>query len=73
VENRERLRIGLCFDCCHHRLVPGGRSTFYLCRKSFTDPAFPKYPHLPVVACGGYQPQPPPAPAGGDAGDKLAG
>jgi hypothetical protein len=28
---------------------------FYLCRRSFTDPAFQKYPPLPVVACVGYE------------------
>ena len=26
-----------------------------LCRLSLTDPRFPKYPRLPVVACLGYQ------------------
>ena len=55
LENHERLRIGLCFDCAFRRIVEGGRSTFYLCERSFTDPAFPKYPRLPVVACLGYE------------------
>jgi 3-isopropylmalate/(R)-2-methylmalate dehydratase large subunit len=31
-------------------------STFYLCRMSFADPAFPRYPPLPVVTCGGFVP-----------------
>jgi hypothetical protein len=48
--------IGLCFNCLHSRIVPGERSTFYMCRLSFTDPAFPKYPRLPVIACAGYAP-----------------
>jgi hypothetical protein len=59
--------IGLCADCQHGRIVPGGRSTFYLCRRSLTDPAYPKYPPLPVIACRGYELRPP---ANGD--DKLS-
>ena len=27
---------------------------FYLCRLSFTDPEFQRYPSLPVTACAGY-------------------
>jgi hypothetical protein len=27
-----------------------------MCRLSLTDPAFPKYPRLPVIACAGYVP-----------------
>jgi hypothetical protein len=38
--------------------VPGGRSTFYLCERSFTDPDYPKYPRLPVVACPGIERRP---------------
>jgi len=29
-------------------------SRFYLCRLSFTDPRFARYPTLPVLACSGY-------------------
>ena len=28
---------------------------FYLCGLSTIDPAFPKYPRLPVVQCSGYK------------------
>src|ERR1700733_6562552 len=31
-------------------------SVFYQCLRSATDPSFPKYPRLPVVRCGGYEP-----------------
>jgi hypothetical protein len=31
-------------------------SEFVLCRLSFSDPRFPKYPPLPVLECAGYQP-----------------
>jgi hypothetical protein len=30
---------------------------FYLCRLSLTDPAFARYPQLPVLACRGYVPE----------------
>jgi hypothetical protein len=29
-------------------------SVFYLCERSLTDPAYPKYPRLPVLECAGY-------------------
>jgi hypothetical protein len=35
---------------------------FWLCRRSETDPAFPRYPALPVLACTGYEPAVPTAP-----------
>jgi hypothetical protein len=47
---------GLCDDCRHQRLVSNTRgSTFSLCERSKTDPSFPKYPRLPVLACRGYE------------------
>jgi hypothetical protein len=51
---------GLCDGCRHQQLVPTTRgSTFSLCRRSRTDPAFPRYPRLPVVACPGFEPRRP--------------
>jgi hypothetical protein len=48
-------RIGLCARCANVQLVASARgSRFYLCRLSTVDPAFPRYPTLPVVACGGF-------------------
>ena len=32
-----------------------------MCQRSFADPAYPKYPLLPVVACPGYEPARPEA------------
>jgi hypothetical protein len=49
-------RAGLCAACRFHRLVPGARSTFYLCDRSLTDPRFARYPQLPVLQCAGYVP-----------------
>jgi len=30
-------------------------ATFYLCERSASDAAFPKYPRLPVLLCPGYE------------------
>lgn len=49
--------IGLCGSCEHCRAVPGGRSTFFLCGRALTDPAYRKYPVLPVFRCPGYDPR----------------
>jgi hypothetical protein len=47
---------GLCDSCLHQQLVHNTRgSTFSLCRRSREDPAFPRYPRLPVLACPGYE------------------
>jgi hypothetical protein len=48
--------IGLCATCRHARVIRSDRgSTFYLCRLSFEDASFPKYPRLPVLACPGFE------------------
>jgi hypothetical protein len=50
---------GLCERCTHVQVVESARgSRFYLCRLSFTDPEFPRYPRLPVIVCRGFAPQP---------------
>jgi hypothetical protein len=47
---------GLCASCRHHRIVETRRgSRFVLCARSRTEPDFPRYPALPVVACRGYE------------------
>lgn len=53
-------RVGLC-SVCRHVKVAGNRrgSLFYLCQRSAEDPAFPRYPGLPVLACRGFEPQSP--------------
>jgi hypothetical protein len=45
---------GLCATCEHARIVRGARSQFWMCGLSESDPAFPRYPRLPVIACAGY-------------------
>ena len=50
------MKRGLCDSCRHQKLIYNTRgSTFSMCRRSKTDPTFPKYPRLPVLDCRGYQ------------------
>jgi hypothetical protein len=54
---RQSEEIGLCVECRHVETIVSNRgSTFYLCQLAATDPRFPKYPTLPVLACEGYEP-----------------
>jgi hypothetical protein len=49
---------GLCGRCLHVQLVQSSRgSTFHLCRLSFSDSRFARYPPLPVLACPGFVPR----------------
>lgn len=53
--------IGLCASCTHQRLIRSGRgSEFSLCERGLSDPAWPKYPRLPVLRCAGHEPRPVP-------------
>jgi hypothetical protein len=47
---------GLCDSCAHQQLVPNTRgSVFSLCQRSRTDPRYPRYPQIPVLACPGHE------------------
>src|SRR5215475_2067860 len=49
VKEAERSRAGLCADCLHARRIESSRgSIFYLCLRAEHDPAYKKYPPLPV-------------------------
>ncbi len=50
------LYPGLCAGCVHLKLLASARSVFVRCGLAATDPAFPRYPPLPVVRCAGYRP-----------------
>jgi hypothetical protein len=51
-----RPDAGLCDTCIYRRLVPNTRgSVFWLCERSRTEPAYPRYPRLPVLECAGYE------------------
>ena len=46
---------GLCSSCRHHRWIVSGRgSRFLFCEWSKQDPAWPKYPPLPVFECAAH-------------------
>ena len=48
---------GLCGRCEHTQRVTSARgATFYLCRLSFVDSRFVRYPALPVLVCSGFEP-----------------
>jgi hypothetical protein len=54
-----RQPAGLCDSCVHQQLVRTTRgSTFSLCKRSKTEPEYPKYPRLPVLRCAGHEPRP---------------
>jgi len=47
---------GLCVTCAHVKVMTSDKgSVFYRCLLSETNPAFPKYPRLPVLRCSGWQ------------------
>lgn len=46
---------GLCRTCEHLRLLASARSVFVRCGLADSDPAFPRYPPLPVLSCPGYR------------------
>ncbi|HNQ07582.1 MAG TPA: hypothetical protein PKH97_10390 [Tetrasphaera sp.] len=48
---------GLCGECAHALIRPTRKGTTYLrCGLAATDPRFPRYPRLPVIACHGFTP-----------------
>jgi hypothetical protein len=51
-----RPPAGLCDSCRHQKLIRTGRgSEFSMCERSKTEPAYDKYPRVPVRACPGYE------------------
>jgi hypothetical protein len=49
---------GLCDTCRHQRVVRNTRgSVFSMCLRSREDPAYPRYPRLPVLECAGHEPR----------------
>lgn len=63
----ERARVGLCAGCRFSVLQRSARgSRFWRCRRADFDPAFVRYPPLPVRSCAGFEPgDPDPEPAAG--------
>jgi hypothetical protein len=49
---------GLCTTCQHARQIESDRgSIFFMCKLSFQDSAYAKYPRLPMRICSGYLPK----------------
>jgi hypothetical protein len=53
---RQPTGAGLCDSCAHQQIVRNTRgSVFSLCRRSRSDPAYPRYPRVPVLSCPGFE------------------
>jgi hypothetical protein len=48
---------GLCGECRHALRLRSARSSFLRCARSDSEPGFPRYPLLPVLACPGFEPR----------------
>lgn len=55
---------GLCATCRHAQQIASPRSTFLRCARAERDPAFPRYPTLPVFVCRGFEATPVPRGSG---------
>jgi hypothetical protein len=50
--------IGLCATCSFGRLFRSGRGITYVsCERSRTDPAYPRFPSIPMLRCKGFEPR----------------
>jgi hypothetical protein len=52
---RLAVQPGLCAGCVHLRLLASPRSVFVRCGLADSDPAFARYPALPVLQCSGFR------------------
>jgi len=52
-------RAGLCAACRHLQVLRSRTSTFVRCALADVRPRMPRYPALPVLGCGGYEPTEP--------------
>ncbi len=49
---------GLCASCTYARVIVSRKgSRFHLCERSREEPAYPRYPRLPMLRCNGYDPR----------------
>ena len=68
--------VGLCARCAFASTQAGARgSRYWRCRRADLDPAFARYPALPVLRCPGFEPGGKLAdgePAGDEAADAAA-
>ena len=55
--SRDTIAWGLCGSCRQQQVITTDRgSRFVQCRRARVDPAYPKYPVVPVRQCAGYDP-----------------
>lgn len=53
---KARLRLGQCLDCRHRKALRSkSGEDLVLCARASAEPAFPKYPRLPMSGCGGFE------------------
>ena len=53
----EERSVGLCARCRMARVQDTARgSRFWRCTRADADPAYPRYPPLPVLRCPGFEP-----------------
>ena len=56
LRSRQPPSAGLCESCGHaERVISQRGSEFVLCGRSRQEPAYPKYPALPVLQCLGWE------------------
>jgi hypothetical protein len=49
-------RAGLCARCAHAAVQRSARgSEFWRCRRADAEPAYRRYPPLPVLRCAGFE------------------
>ena len=52
----DATRFGLCATCAFGRLFRSGKdATYVTCDLSRTDPAYPRFPSIPVIRCRGFE------------------
>jgi hypothetical protein len=50
------VEIGLCAGCANARRIESRRgSAFYLCGRAESEPAYERYPRLPIRECAGFE------------------
>jgi hypothetical protein len=55
----EQARVGLCARCRFAVVQPSARgSRFWRCLRADSDPAYRRYPPLPVLRCAGFEQRP---------------
>jgi len=54
----DETSVGLCAHCRHASAQENTRRrVFWRCLRADHDPAYRRYPPLPVVACAGHEPR----------------